>query len=156
MHKKLTHLIAASGLFLAGMAYVYATDIIDTAAASGSFNTFLAAVQAAGLTQTLKNQGPYTVFAPTDEAFAKLPAGTLRALMKDKAKLAQVIGHHIVPGKILVAEVIPGPTKTVSGDMVNLTSDNGKVTVDNAKVVDSDMVADNGVVHAIDAVVLPK
>jgi uncharacterized surface protein with fasciclin (FAS1) repeats len=156
MHKKFTRFLTALGLFLASSTYAHAADLIDTAIASGSFNTFVAAVQAAGLTGALTNQGPYTVFAPTDDAFAKLPSGTLNALMKDKAKLAQILSHHIIPGKILVSEVKPGPTKTVEGDIAELTSDNGKVMIDNAKVTESDLVADNGVIQAIDTVILPK
>ena len=151
-----------------GMAYVFmmffiiimntafGADLIDTAVSSGSFKTFVVAAKAAGLADTLRTQGPYTVFAPTDEAFAKLPADTLDALMKDKVKLAQVLSHHIIPGKILVADVKPGLTKTVDGSSITLKSDNGKITVDDANVVQSDVVADNGVIQAIDTVVLPK
>jgi uncharacterized surface protein with fasciclin (FAS1) repeats len=154
--KKFTEITIAVAISLPCTSNVFAADILDTAAASGSLNTFVAAAKSAGLTDTLKNQGPYTVFAPTDDAFAKLPPETLNALMKDKAKLAQVLKHQIVPGKILVAEVKPGPTKTIDGSLISLTSDNGKITVDNAKVIQSDVVADNGVIQAIDAVVLPK
>ncbi|HEY8101890.1 MAG TPA: fasciclin domain-containing protein [Burkholderiaceae bacterium] len=154
--KKFTVIAIAVAMIFASATHAFAADIIDTATASGSFNTFVAATKAAGLTDTLKHQGPFTVFAPTDEAFAKLPPETLNALMKDKVKLAQVLSHHIVPGRILVAEVKPGPTKTVDGSSITLTSDNGKITFDNANVIQSDLVADNGVIQAIDAVVLPK
>ena len=154
--KKFTGIAIAVAMILTRATNVFAADIIDTAAASGSFKTFVAAAKAAGLTDTLKRQGPYTVFAPTDEAFAKLPPETWNALLKDKVKLAQVLSHHIVPGKIMVSEVKPGPTKTVDGSSITLTSDNGKITVDNANVIQSDVVADNGVIQAIDAVVLPK
>ncbi|MGZ3239006.1 MAG: fasciclin domain-containing protein [Burkholderiaceae bacterium] len=156
MKKKNTGIAIAVAMILTNAPNVFAADIIDTATASGSFKTFVAAAKAAGLTDTLKNQGPFTVFAPTDEAFAKLPPETWNALMKDKVKLAQVLSHHIVPGRILVAEVKPGPTKTVDGSSITLTSDNGKITVSNANVIQSDVVADNGVIQAIDAVVLPK
>jgi uncharacterized surface protein with fasciclin (FAS1) repeats len=131
----------------------FAADIVDTAASAGSFEMFLAAVQAAGLTQMLKNQGPYTVFAPTDQAFAKIPPETLNAIMTDKTRLAQILKHHIIPGKLLVAEVKPGEVTTIEGDSIKLASDNGKITVANdANVVQSDIAADNGIIQAIDTV----
>lgn len=133
-----------------------AADLIATAVADGSFKTFLKAVQAAGLTDTLKGPGPFTVFAPTDHAFSKLPPGTLDALMKDKVRLAQVLTYHMLPGETLVAQFKPGPAKTVQGDMMTLKSDNGKITVDNANVIQSDLTADNGVIQAIDTVLMPK
>jgi len=134
----------------------WAADIVETASTSGSFKTFLAAAKAAGMTETLKNSGPYTVFAPSDFAFNQLPPGTVSSLMKDKEKLAQILAHHVIPGKVTVADVKPGKVQTIHGDMVTLKSDNGKVTVENANVVQSDMMADNGVIHEIDAVVLPQ
>ncbi|MGZ3159458.1 MAG: fasciclin domain-containing protein [Burkholderiaceae bacterium] len=155
-NKKLAWIAIAIIMIFTSAPETFAADIMDTAVTSGSFKTFVAAAKAAGLTDTLKSPGPYTVFAPTDEAFAKLPPETWSALMKDKAKLAQVLSHHIVPGRIMVAEVKPGPTKTVEGSMITLKSDNGKITVDSANVIQSDVVADNGVIQAIDAVVLPK
>ena len=133
-----------------------AADLVETASTSGSFKTFLAAAEAAGITETLKNSGPYTVFAPSDFAFNQLPPGTVNSLMKDKVRLAQILSHHVIPGKITVADVKPGEVQTIQGDTVTLKSDNGKVTVDNANVVQSDMMADNGVIHEIDAVVLPQ
>lgn len=132
----------------------WAADLVETATTSGSFKTFLAAAKAAGITETLKNSGPYTVFAPSDSAFNQLPPGTVSSLMKDKAKLAEILSHHVIPGKVTVADVKPGKVQTIQGDTVTLKSDNGKVTVDNANVVQSDMMADNGVIHEIDAVVL--
>lgn len=153
---KYSGIASVLALMLLSATNVSAADIIDTANSSGSFKTFVAATKAAGLTETLKSQGPYTVFAPTDEAFAKLPAETLSELMKDKVKLAQVLSHHIIPGKIMVADVKPGLTKTVDGSSITLKSDNGMITVDGANVIQSDVVADNGVIQAIDAVVLPK
>jgi len=131
-----------------------AADLVETAATSGSFKTFLAAVKAAGITEKLKNSGPYTVFAPSDSAFNQLPPGTVDSLMKDKAKLAEILSHHVIPGKVTVADVKPGKVQTLQGDTVTLKSDNGKVTVDNANVIQSDLMADNGVIHEIDAVVL--
>ena len=134
----------------------HAADLVERAAAAGTFKTFLAGVRAAGMASTLQNDGPYTIFAPSDAAFAKLPEGTLHALLKDKVRLAQVLSHHIVPGKILVAEVRPGPVNTVQGDAATLTSDNGKVTIDGANVTQSDITADNGVIQVIDRVILPR
>lgn len=136
-------------------ASVFAADIIDTASTSGTLKTFVTAARAAGLTETLKNSGPYTVFAPSDSAFQKLPSGTLDALMKDKRKLASILSHHILPGKVLIADVKPGETETINGDTVKLSSDNGKVTIDSANVIQSDVEADNGVIHEIDTVVIP-
>ncbi|MFT5533714.1 MAG: putative surface protein with fasciclin (FAS1) repeats [Burkholderiaceae bacterium] len=132
-----------------------ATDLVETAATTGSFKIFLATVKAAGLTDSLRHQGPFTIFAPSDEAFAKLPDGKVESLMKDKVKLAQLLSHHIVPGKLLVAEVKPGPLKTIQGDALKLTSDNGLVTVNGARVTQSDVKADNGVIQVIDQVILP-
>ncbi len=148
--------IAAAIVLVCVTAPSYAVDIVDTAAADGSFKVFVAALKAAGFTETLKGTGPYTVFAPTDDAFAKLPPGTWDSLSKDKVKLAQVLAHHVIPGKILVAQVKPGKVKTTQGDSLTLRSDNGKVTVNNANITQSDVIADNGVIHAIDQVVLPE
>ena len=133
-----------------------AADLVETASTSGTLKTFLAAVKTAGITETLKSSGPYTVFAPGDSAFGKLPPGTLDELMKDKEKLAAVLSHHVIPGKVTVAEVKPGKVTTLQGDELTLKSDNGKVTVDTANVIQSDLVADNGVIHEIDSVVLPN
>jgi uncharacterized surface protein with fasciclin (FAS1) repeats len=134
---------------------VLAADIVDTAAADGSFKVFVAALKTAGFAETLKTSGPFTVFAPTDSAFAKLPSGTWDSLLKNKAKLTKVLAYHVIPGKMLVTEVKPGKVKTMQGDVLTLTSDNGKVTVNGANVTQSDIAADNGVIHAIDAVALP-
>lgn len=147
-------LLSASALALP-MPRAMAADLVETASSSGSFKTFLAAAKAAGITETLKNSGPYTVFAPSDSAFGKLPPGAVDSLMKDKTRLAEVLSHHVIPGKVTVAEVKPGKVKTIQGDELTLKSDNGKVTVDAANVVQSDLIADNGVIHEIDAVVLP-
>lgn len=132
-----------------------AADLVETASTSGTFKTFLAAIKAAGMTDTLKNSGPYTIFAPADSAFGKLPPGTMNSLMKDKAKLSEFVAYHIIPGKITVADVKPGKVTTVQGEPVTLTSDNGKVTIDNANVIQSDIHADNGIIHEIDTVVMP-
>lgn len=132
-----------------------AADLVETAASAGSFKTFVAALKSAGAAASLKEPGPFTVFAPTDEAFAKLPPGTWAAVMKDKDRLAKVLAHHVVPGRILVRDVKPGKVQTAYGEPIVLKSDNGKITVNEANVTQSDVTADNGVIHAIDTVVLP-
>jgi len=133
-----------------------AKDIVDTAVAAGSFKTLAKALQAADLVATLKGPGPFTVFAPTDEAFAKLPPGTLDGLLKDKAKLKAVLTYHVVAGKVLAADVVKlTAAKTVQGGSVAISTKDG-VKVDNAKVVKTDIAASNGVIHVIDTVILPK
>jgi uncharacterized surface protein with fasciclin (FAS1) repeats len=139
-----------------GMAFsVHAKDIVDTAVAAGSFKTLATALGAAGLVDTLKGKGPFTVFAPTDEAFAKIPKADLDALLKDKAKLTAVLTYHVVPGKVMAADVKAGKVKTVQGSELTVTTMGG-VQVDGAKVVKTDITADNGVIHVIDTVVIPK
>lgn len=147
---------------VAGMAMVFslsaaqAADIVDTARSAGSFTTLVAAVQAAGLVDTLKGPGPFTVFAPTDEAFAKIPKAQLDALLKDKAALTKVLTYHVVPGKVMAASVKPGAVKTVEGGSLTVSTQGGTVKVDKAKVVKTDIAADNGVIHVIDSVIMPK
>ena len=134
-------------------------DIVDTAVAAGQFKTLAAALQAAGLVETLKGAGPFTVFAPTDEAFAKLPKGTVEDLLKpeNKAKLTAVLTYHVVPGKVMAADVVKvKDAKTVQGGSLKVNASGGKVMVDNATVVKTDIAASNGVIHVIDSVVLPK
>jgi len=133
-----------------------AADIVDTAVSAGQFKTLVKAVQEAGLVDTLKSDGPFTVFAPTDEAFAKLPAGTLEALLKDKQKLTAVLTYHVVPGKVMAAQVRPGQVKTVEGEALMVSTSHGNVMINNARVVKTDIVASNGVIHVIDTVVLPQ
>jgi uncharacterized surface protein with fasciclin (FAS1) repeats len=132
-----------------------AADIVDTAVSAGSFNTLVTAVKAAGLVETLKGPGPFTVFAPTDEAFAKIPKAKLDALLADKAALTKVLTYHVVPAKVMAADVKAGSVKTVEGSSVTLATAGG-VTVNGAKVVKADVAADNGVIHAIDTVIMPK
>jgi uncharacterized surface protein with fasciclin (FAS1) repeats len=139
-----------------GLAFsAQAKDIVDTAVAAGSFKTLATALGAAGLVETLKGKGPFTVFAPTDEAFAKIPKADLDALLKDKAKLTAVLTYHVVPGKVMAADVKAGKVKTVQGSELTVTTMGG-VQVDGAKVVKTDISADNGVIHVIDTVVMPK
>jgi uncharacterized surface protein with fasciclin (FAS1) repeats len=132
-----------------------AKDIVDTAVSAGNFKTLATALQAAGLIDTLKGAGPFTVFAPTDEAFAKVPKADLDALLKDKAKLSAVLTYHVVPGKVMAADVKAGSVKTVNGKSLTVATAGG-VTVDNAKVTATDIMASNGVIHVIDTVVIPK
>jgi len=134
----------------------HANDIVDTAVAAGDFKTLAAALEKADLVKTLKGKGPFTVFAPTDAAFAKVPKADLEALLADKAKLAAVLTYHVVPGKVMAKDVKAGKVKTVQGSELTVATDGGGVMVDNAKVVKTDIVADNGVIHVIDSVVLPK
>lgn len=130
-------------------------DIVDTAVNAGSFTTLVAAVKAAGLVETLKGAGPFTVFAPTDEAFAKLPAGTVEGLLKDLPKLKQILTYHVVAGKVMAADVVKlKSAKTVEGSEVKIDATSG-VNINNATVVTPDVAADNGVIHIIDTVLLP-
>ena len=134
-------------------------DIVDTAVAAGSFKTLAKALQAADLASTLKGPGPFTVFAPTDEAFAKLPAGTLETLLRpeNKAKLQRILTYHVVPGRVMAADVVKMRAATaVSGDTITIAAGSGGVMVDSAKVVKTDIVASNGVIHVIDSVILPQ
>jgi uncharacterized surface protein with fasciclin (FAS1) repeats len=144
----------------AGSATAYAADkdIVDTAVAAGQFKTLTAALTAAGLVDTLKGPGPFTVFAPTDAAFAKLPAGTVDTLLKpeNKAKLTAILTYHVVAGKVMAADVVMlKEAKTVNGAMVAVKVDGGNVMINNAKVTTADIEASNGVIHVIDTVLLP-
>ena len=132
-----------------------AKDIVDTAVAAGNFKTLVTALQAAGLVDTLKGKGPFTVFAPTDEAFAKVPKADLDALLKDKAKLTAVLTYHVVSGKVMSKDIKPGKVKTVQGSDLTIATAGG-VTVDAAKVTTADIAADNGVIHVVDTVLMPK
>lgn len=134
---------------------VQAKDIVDTAVAAGNFKTLATALTAAGLIDTLKGKGPFTVFAPTDAAFAKVPKADLDALLADKAKLTAVLTYHVVPGKLMAKDVKAGKVKTVQGSEITITTAGG-VMVDKAHVIATDIVADNGVIHVIDSVLMPK
>ena len=151
MKKTLIALALTAGTALS----VMAQDIVDTAVKAGNFTTLVTAVKAAGLVDTLKGPGPFTVFAPTDAAFAKVPKATLDALLADKAALTKVLTYHVVPGKVMAADVKAGKVKTVQGQELTITTTGG-VMVDNAKVVATDVAASNGVIHAIDTVLMPK
>ena len=151
MKKSLIAMALAAGFAFSAQA----ADIVDTAIKAGNFKTLVAAVQAAGLVDTLKGKGPFTVFAPTDEAFAKIPKDKLDALLKDKAALSKILTYHVVSGKVMAKDVKAGNVKTVQGSDITLATTGG-VTVNGAKVIAADVAADNGVIHAIDTVIMPK
>jgi uncharacterized surface protein with fasciclin (FAS1) repeats len=131
-------------------------DIVDTAVGAGKFKTLVTAVKAADLVDTLKGKGPFTVFAPTDEAFAKISQEKLEALLKDKKALTAVLTYHVVPGKVMAADVVKlESAKTVQGQSVKIAANDGKVTINGANVLKTDIVCGNGVIHVIDAVILP-
>lgn len=148
-------LISAMFVSISMTSAAYAADIVDTAVAAGNFKTLATALKAAGLVETLKGPGPFTVFAPTDAAFAKIPPEQLQALLNDKAKLTAVLTYHVVAGKVMSKDVKAGPVKTVQGSALTVSTMGG-VKVDRANVTAVDIVADNGVIHVIDSVVLPN
>jgi uncharacterized surface protein with fasciclin (FAS1) repeats len=132
-------------------------SIVETAIGAGQFNTLVTAVKAADLVETLSGPGPFTVFAPTDDAFAALPAGTVESLLQNKDKLQAILTYHVVPGKVMASDVVNlQSAKTANGQMVTIKVKEGVVMVDNAKVVMTDIECTNGVIHVIDAVILPK
>jgi len=136
-------------------------DIVDTAVAAGSFKTLVTAVKAAGLVDTLKSKGPFTVFAPNDDAFAKLPKGTVERLLKDIPKLKAVLTYHVVAGKVMAADIVKLKTaKTVQGQDVKIDASkwhlHKNVKINDANVIKADIATDNGVIHVIDKVILPK
>jgi len=154
LRRTLIALTAATTL-TAGFAHAQEMDIVDTAVAAGTFNTLVAAVQAAGLVDTLKGEGPFTVFAPTDDAFAALPAGTVEGLLADPAALSAILTYHVVAGKVMSTDLTEGMTATtVNGADVTITLDGG-AKINGANIVAADIVATNGVIHVIDAVILP-
>ena len=156
---KLLKLVSTLGIVAASLAATATIaankDIVDTAISAGTFKTLVIAVQKAGLVETLKGKGPFTVFAPTDEAFAKIPKDQLNALLADKAKLTKVLTYHVVAGKVMAADVKAGPAKTVEGSNLTISTEGG-VMVDDAKVIKTDIAASNGVIHVIDSVVMPN
>jgi uncharacterized surface protein with fasciclin (FAS1) repeats len=160
--KKLNYLLASilvlsASLFAADQSMAK-KDIVDTAVAAGQFNTLAKALQAAGLVDTLKGKGPFTVFAPTDEAFAKLPAGTIDELLKpeNKEKLVSILTYHVVPGAVSSKKVATMKSaKTVNGKDVSISAEGGSVKINDAKVIKADIKASNGVIHVIDSVLMP-
>ncbi len=148
-------LISAVAVSFSLISSANAKDIVDTAVSAGSFKTLAAALQAAGLVDTLKGTGPFTVFAPTDDAFAKIPKAQLDALLADKAKLTAVLTYHVISGAVMSKDVKAGMVKTVQGSSLTVSTMGG-VKVDGANVTSVDIIADNGVIHVIDSVVLPN
>ena len=165
MFIKATKLVSAVVLSVVFSASVLANhhgskmDIVDTAASNSDFSTLVAAVKAAGLVDALKGEGPLTVFAPTNEAFAKLPAGTVESLLlpENKDKVVQILTYHVVAGKVMAADVVKvDSAKTLEGSSVTVTVANGGVKIDNANVIKTDIKTSNGVIHVIDSVIMPK
>ena len=158
MRKTLLAAAVAAPMAL-GASIANAKDIVDTAVGAGSFNTLVAAVQAAGLVETLKGPGPFTVFAPTDDAFKKLPEGTVESLLlpENKDKLVAILTYHVVPGKVMAADAAGKTAEiaSVQGDTIAVDGTKGGVMVDGATVTTADIVADNGVIHVIDTVIMP-
>ena len=146
-----------AGLFFLGVVTTNAADVVDTAIKAGKFKTLVAAVKAAGLVKTLKGKGPFTIFAPTDDAFAKLPKGTLESLLKpqNKEKLKSILTYHVVAAKVPSKDVSTTKVKMVNGQKANLKVKNKKVTINGANVIAVDIMASNGVIHVIDSVILP-
>lgn len=158
---KKTLLAASMGLLISASALAGSmkADIVDTASEAGTFKTLLAAADAAGLVETLRSAGPFTVFAPTDEAFAKLPAGTVESLLlpENKDQLAAVLTYHVLPGKVMASQVQDkGMATTVQGDTVDFSISGEAVMIDAAKIVATDIEASNGIIHVIDSVILPN
>jgi uncharacterized surface protein with fasciclin (FAS1) repeats len=153
--KKFVTILALAAAVTATSARAAEKDIVDTAVGAGQFNTLATALEAAGLVDTLKGPGPFTVFAPTDEAFAKIPKAQLDALLRDKARLTKVLTYHVVPGKVMASDVVKlQQAKTVEGSAVKIDAKDG-VKVDKAKVTKTDIAASNGVIHVIDTVLMP-
>lgn len=159
----LTAVLAAVLIFAANASAMHhkkaEADIVDTAVAAGSFNTLVAAVQAADLVDTLKSEGPFTVFAPTDDAFAKLPEGTVESLLlpENKEKLVAILTYHVVPGKVMAADVVSlSSAPTVNGSDLAVRVEDGMVYINDSKVIKTDIVTSNGVIHVVDTVILPN
>lgn len=150
--------VAAGGSLTQAGSCGSAHDIVDTAVEAGSFNTLVAAVKAAGLVDALKGDGPFTVFAPSDEAFAKLPEGTLESLLlpENKDKLTAILTYHVVPGKVMSADVKPGKVETLQGSKIAVSKEKDGLMVNQARIVATDVAATNGVIHVIDQVIMPN
>ena len=151
----LASVLAFTGFNISAMSH--SKDIVDTAVSAGDFNTLVTALKEADLVNTLKGEGPFTVFAPSDEAFAKIPADKLNALLADKEKLTAVLTYHVVPGKVMASDVVKmASAKTVQGQSIAIKVDGGSVMIDGAKVAATDIMTSNGVIHVIDTVIMPK
>ena len=155
MKRTLVSILVGSIFAISSLTAFAAKDIVDTAVAAGNFKTLVVALKTADLVNTLKGKGPYTVFAPTDEAFAKIPKADLDALLANKEKLSAVLTYHVVPGKVMAKDVKAGDVATVNGKTIKITTSNG-VVVNMSKVTATDIDASNGVIHVIDSVLMPK
>ena len=155
MKRTLVSILVGSIFAISSLSAFAAKDIVDTAVAAGNFKTLAVALKAADLVNTLKGKGPYTVFAPTDEAFAKIPKADLDALLANKEKLSAVLTYHVVPGKVMAKDVKAGDVATVNGKTIKITTANG-VVVNTSKVTATDIDASNGLIHVIDSVLMPK
>lgn len=155
MKRTLASILVGSIFAVSSLSAFAAKDIVDTAVAAGNFKTLVVALKTADLVNTLKGKGPYTVFAPTDEAFAKIPKADLDALLANKEKLSAVLTYHVVPGKVMAKDVKSGDVATVNGKTIKITTSNG-VVVNMSKVTATDIDASNGVIHVIDSVLMPK
>ena len=155
MKRTFASILVGSIFAISSLSAFAAKDIVDTAVAAGNFKTLAVALKAADLVNTLKGKGPYTVFAPTDEAFAKIPKADLDALLANKEKLSAVLTYHVVPGKVMAKDVKAGDVATVNGKTIKITTANG-VVVNTSKVTATDIDASNGVIHVIDSVLMPK
>jgi uncharacterized surface protein with fasciclin (FAS1) repeats len=155
MKRTFASILVGSILAISSLTAFAAKDIVDTAVAAGNFKTLVVALKTADLVNTLKGKGPYTVFAPTDEAFAKIPKADLDALLANKEKLSAVLTYHVVPGKVMAKDVKAGDVATVNGKTIKITTSNG-VVVNMSKVTATDIDASNGVIHVIDTVLMPK
>ena len=155
MKRTLASMLVGSILAISSLTAFAAKDIVDTAVAAGNFKTLVVALKAADLVNTLKGKGPYTVFAPTDEAFAKIPKADLDALLANKEKLSAVLTYHVVPSKVMAKDVKAGDVATVNGKTIKIMTANG-VVVNTSKVTATDIDASNGVIHVIDSVLMPK
>lgn len=155
--KTLLASLAAIALTFGSFAHAAEKDIVDTAVAAGKFNTLAKALGAAELVDALKGEGPFTVFAPTDEAFSKLPEGTIQELLNNKEKLKQILLYHVVSGKVTAEKVMTvDSAETLSGKSVNVKTKNGKVYINDAQVIQADIMTSNGVIHVIDTVLIPQ
>ena len=154
MKNKFLPILFGSIIAISSVSAFAAKDIVDTAVNAGNFKTLVAALKAADLVKTLKGKGPFTVFAPTDEAFAKIPKADLDALLADKEKLSAVLTYHVVSGKVMAKDVKAGDVATVNGKTIKVTTDGG-VSVNTSKVTATDIKASNGVIHVIDTVLMP-
>ena len=154
MKNKFLSILCGSTIAISSVSAFAAKDVVDTAISAGNFKTLVTALKAADLVKTLKGKGPYTVFAPTDEAFAKIPKADLDALLADKEKLSAVLTYHVVPGKVMAKDVKAGDVATVNGKTIKVTTDGG-VLVNTSKVTATDIKASNGVIHVIDTVLMP-